>query len=97
MRMLAIALLGVVAAIAVCLPQSAYATRVTPGQANNICKGKPPLPNGGCAWCGKRNCTSVNCDEKACDVTIVSAGKKTTVPAGKVPQGELQTAPAAKN
>jgi hypothetical protein len=52
------------------------ATKITHKQAKTFCQGKPALPNGGCNWCGKRNCTSVNCDKKGCDVTIVSAGTK---------------------
>jgi|GEM_PF-4425474 len=51
----------------------AFATQVSTEQGKNICKGKAKAGRSGCAWCGKRNCTTVACDERACDVVIVPA------------------------
>ena len=74
-------------------------TEITKQQAENICKGKQPNSNGeGCNWCGKINCTSVNCDEKKCNLTIVSPndaemGGQSPPAKPKAPGGALQTPP----
>jgi hypothetical protein len=52
------------------------ATKITLQQAKSMCQGKAALPGGGCNWCGKSNCTSVNCNKEGCDLTVVTARKK---------------------
>jgi hypothetical protein len=71
-----------------------WAAEITHKHAKSICQGKPALPNGGCNWCGRTNCTSVNCDKAGCDVTIVKTGtKKEVAPPPEPPKGKTGTAP----
>jgi hypothetical protein len=64
------------AALAFTSSEAAFATTVSKEKAEKICNGKPALPGGGCNWCGIKVCTSVNCDEEGCDVTIIGTGNK---------------------
>jgi hypothetical protein len=52
---------------------AADATRVSRASVATFCKGKTPTKDGGCAWCGKKTCTTVTCGEKQkdCDVIVV--------------------------
>jgi hypothetical protein len=60
-------------AVVASAPAPAFATQVTTQQGKNICRGKAKAGRSGCAWCGKRTCTTVACDEHACDVVVIHA------------------------
>jgi hypothetical protein len=65
--------------------------------AKRICKDHAPAGTG-CAYCKGLFCTYVACDDKACDIVVVSTGsRKDAAPASspKVPSVESTTiAPA---